>query len=538
MDQATRKDGSNVWAAAGDLRIFERLLDPYLILDSDGAVVSANAAWRTLFAFPEGAAPDGLLAEQRRNCEHLIVNIAASLRAGQRRSSPVFRLDGGRSTDETTGSTAPAARHWQIFAQRVPATQDLPSHVVLRFEDVTARTLAGEGERREKAQMRSNARLRKILVQETQKQLADHLGHFEEALAFAGVGAWELDLMAGTVKCSERCRRDLGQVHADELMHASFLGDTTEQFAAHWRLLQSGQPFEFERLVERQTGRRWVLVRGMARFDDDVTVRSVVGFTLDITGRKEREIEAHAVAGEERSGRERSEALAATMDRFIAAVSHELRSPLNAIVSWAELLQLVADPNHVAKAGDAIRRNGRQLSRMVDDLLDSGAVVTGKLSANLKPIDIGPLVAIVVEDMRKLAEHKGLQLDIAELGSCVVLADENRLGQVVSNLLTNAIKFTDAGSVTVSMNVLDDHVSIQVRDTGRGIEPEALPRIFDRFEQIAPRTSGRVGGLGLGLWLARQIVDLHGGMLDGASDGAGLGSTFTVRLPLMQPGGE
>jgi signal transduction histidine kinase len=529
MDRPT-----NLWAAGAgadraDLRLFERLPDPYLVLDASGAVVCANAAWRATF---DGAANPqatrAALAEQRRHCRHLIATLVSQLRAGQRRASPVFRLDGGTATDDPG---APLPRYWQIHASLVAPADDLAGLVALRFDDVTARTLAEQGERREKAQMRSYARVRRSVARGTPPRLGEHLGQFEQALAVTGVGAWVIDLSSGTAICSEQCLRDLGATCAGDLSREAFLGGEPDHFAVNWRSILAGRPFEFEQKVRTGTGHRWVLLRGMGRASEDGTVRAVMGVTLDITKRKHREIQLDVVAGAERSGRERSEALARTMDHFVTAVSHELRSPLNAIVSWAELLQFVADPAHVARAGEAIRRNGRQLSRMVDDLLDSGAVVTGKLSVNLKPFDLGPMVAIVVEDMRKSAEHKDLALRMTEIGSCLVLADENRLGQVVSNLVTNAIKFTDAGAINVWMDVSDENVEISVRDTGRGIEPDALPRIFERFRQIAPQTSGRVGGLGLGLWLARQIVDLHGGTISVVSEGAGRGSTFAVRLP-------
>ncbi len=169
---------------------------------------------------------------------------------------------------------------------------------------------------------------------------------------------------------------------------------------------------------------------------------------------------------------------------------------------------------------------------MVDDLLDSGAVVTGKLSVHLQPVDIGALALNVVEDIRKTAEHKGLRLQTPHVEPCIVMADESRLEQVVWNLLTNAVKFTDAGSVSISVSTSDGQAVLTVQDTGRGIAPDALPDVFDRFQQIAPQSSGRVGGLGLGLWLVKNILSLHGGTVDVASAGRGQGATFTVRLPL------
>ncbi len=502
------------------MRLFDRLPEPYLVLDGALSVVTANAAWRELFA------PDDL-----RQCEQLLSTLAIELRASDRRLSPVFRLDvGAAETDE--GETRP--RYWQMHAFLLPATPQDRALIAVRFDDVTARTLQEDEDRREKALLRSRARLRQLLVKEAGERLDDHASKVEWALATAGVGVWQVDVRSGIIDCSERCLRDLGLGQTAALTKESLLGERTGQFVANWRVLQSGHPVEFELKVQASQGAwRWVLIRGIGQFDDEGTMRSVMGFTLDITGRKEHELELDAVAGAERSERERSDAFAKAMDQFIAAVSHELRSPLNAIVSWAELLQLVADPANVARAGEAIRRNGRQLSRMVDDLLDSGAVGTGKLSMNLQPVDLGALAATVVEDTRKLIEHKGLQLSTADIYPCAVMADDNRMKQVVWNLLTNAVKFTDAGSIQVSVVQKGDYVELIVRDTGRGIEADAMPLIFDRFQQVAPNSSGRVGGLGLGLWLAKHIVNLHAGTITVTSEGLGKGAQFVVRIPAL-----
>jgi signal transduction histidine kinase len=310
------------------------------------------------------------------------------------------------------------------------------------------------------------------------------------------------------------------------------MGDDDCARAARDAALAKRQPFEWERLVLSPQGRRWVLERGSGCFDANGALRAVAGFTLDITPRKERELELDARANAERSAREHSDALTATTDQFIASVSHELRSPLNAIVTWAEVLQLTADPAGVAQAGEAIRRNGRQLSLMVDDLLDSGAIATGKLSVTLSKIDLAELVTMAIEDVRKQAEHKNLCLRAEAIAPCPIMGDESRMRQVIWNLLSNAIKFTDAGTIEIAIRTANGQAELTVRDSGLGIEAAALPFVFDRFRQLAPRSSGRVGGLGLGLWLVKHIVGLHGGTVCASSDGPGCGSTFTVRLPI------
>jgi signal transduction histidine kinase len=510
--------------------LFERLAEPYLVLDSRLSVVSANAVWCTLFGSGGPVDPDaGTALPADRQCEQLIRTLAGNLRVGESRLSPVFRLD---VKVEVEDGAVWQHRHWQVYASFLPATPDEAPLITLRFDDVTTRAFADEAERCEKARIDSHSRLQPIPAREAEYRLNDYASQCEKALAVAGLGVWEIDVATGGIDCSRQCLRDLGIQQPADITKERLLGGRPENVAANWSALESGQPLEIEQKVTLSDGHRWVLVRGTGRFHEHGTMQSVIGFTLDITTRKEHEAELDALANTERSARERSEALARTMDQFIAAVSHELRSPLNAIVSWAELLGLASGPANVARAGEAIRRNGRQLAHMVDDLLDSGAIATGKLSVSLQPVDLGALAAIVAEDMRKPAHHKGIQLRAFDISPCVVMADESRIKQVLWNLLTNAVKFTDAGSVDLSVRVGDDHAEMTVRDTGRGIDPDALTLVFDRFQQIAPQSSGRIGGLGLGLWLVKHIVTLHGGTIVAASEGRGCGAIFTVRLPL------
>jgi len=255
-----------------------------------------------------------------------------------------------------------------------------------------------------------------------------------------------------------------------------------------------------------------------------------------------------------------AEKRAENMDAFVSAVSHELRSPLNAIASWTQLLQCTTDAEKAAKAAIVIERNTRQLTHMVDDLLDTGAIINGKLSVAFSPVDLGVLASLVTEDIRLNAQSKGIQLETGTLSSCTVMGDEKRLKQIVWNLLSNALKFSDAGTISVhvwhevpqALPVLPVHeqmreqlaassktgeigsIVLQISDTGRGIEPEIIGTIFERFRQRSISDSGRAGGLGLGLWLVKNLVELHGGTVTAESAGVNLGATFTVRLPASE----
>ncbi|WP_322103206.1 sensor histidine kinase [Paraburkholderia sp. J41] len=512
------------------LSFLEHLCDPYLVLDGELAFAGANAAWRELFEDAESSGSFGVSDDLLR----AVAAQVADSQLRQLRQSPMFRLD-IRSRQQGGGERR---RYWHMHFSAMPAAQDRPPLIVLRFEDVTAQVAVRDSERLANAKLRSYARLRQIIAEETGEERSSPMRLSEIVLAAAGLGAWRLDLATGNVECNDPCLRDLALEHATQLSRSRLLGETADAHPAHpahpaQSLTQAGEPFEIEHRVEQGDGPRWVLVRGTATAEKDGGVRYVSGITLDITARKTRELEASALADAERYAREQSEALARTMDEFVAAVSHELRSPLNAIISWAELLRLSADPSAVTKAGDAIRRNGRQLSLMVDDLLDSGAIAAGKLSVQLQPLDLGALATLAAEDVRKQAERKNLTLSAANVASCIVMGDDGRMRQVVWNLLSNAIKFTEEGSIEIAVSVDGASARLTVEDTGRGIASEQLPLIFERFVQIDPSSSGRAGGLGLGLWLVKHIVQLHGGTVSATSRGVGHGSVFTVTLPLM-----
>jgi signal transduction histidine kinase len=364
----------------------------------------------------------------------------------------------------------------------------------------------------------------------------EHCASDDASLAAAGLGTWQIDIGASVVVCNDRCATHLASSNAATITPDLILGEDSAGLVARVGASNEKKPFELERLVASSAGSRWVLVQGIRHYGEDGRLYTVTGFTLDITDRKQRELDLQARANSERAARERSEALAAIMDQFVMSVSHELRSPLNAIVTWAEVLRFATAPADIERVADAITRNGRQLSLMVDDLLDSGAITTGKLSVHRQPIDLRALVLAVAEDMHKQAEHKHIALRIGEMTACRIVGDESRMKQVVWNLLSNALKFTEAGSVEIDLRVVDADAQITVRDTGRGISAEALPLVFDRFRQVSPNASGRIGGLGLGLWLVKHIVGLHGGTVTANSEGPGQGATFTVRVPCAASG--
>lgn len=222
-------------------------------------------------------------------------------------------------------------------------------------------------------------------------------------------------------------------------------------------------------------------------------------------------------------------------DEFLAIVSHELRTPLNAILGWAQLLnKKKVNEAILLQALATIERNAKAQLTIVEDILDASQIVRGNLSLNVRPVDLLAIVNCALEDMRPTIEVKNIQIELTVEDTGQILGDGDRLRQVVSNLLFNALKFTPSGGqVQFRLRSTDNYAQLQVSDTGIGISPDFLPYVFDRFRQEDSSTTRRQGGLGLGLAIARHVIELHGGTIWAFSMGQGKGATFTFQLPLL-----
>ena len=229
-----------------------------------------------------------------------------------------------------------------------------------------------------------------------------------------------------------------------------------------------------------------------------------------------------------------AEAANRSKDDFLSIVSHELRTPLSAVLGWATMLRgHVLDETRRSGAIEAIHRNATRQARLIDELLDVSRIVAGRAPLDLQEVDLGVNVGGAVETIMPLAEAKGLHVDVSEMPDVLVVADPHRLEQVFVNLLGNAVKFTPAGgTVAIEVTRAERSVDVRVRDTGRGIDATFLPHVFERFRQADGTVTRTVGGLGLGLFIARRLVDAHGGHIQVQSDGENRGATFTVSLPL------
>ena len=254
----------------------------------------------------------------------------------------------------------------------------------------------------------------------------------------------------------------------------------------------------------------------------------------DITDRRQFEIERDELLERAQAARASAEAANRIKDEFLALLSHELRTPLNAILGWTRMLRTGKfDDVTAGRAIETIERNAKAQAQLIEDLLDVSRIITGKLRIDPRPVDPGEVITAAVEAVRPAADAKRIEIRaILDPLAVSIQGDPNRLQQIVWNLLSNAVKFTPAGgAVQVQLRRADSEVEISVADTGRGISPEFLPFVFERFRQQDSTLTRTHGGLGLGLAIVRHLTELHGGTAHAYSQGEGTGATFTVKFP-------
>lgn len=260
------------------------------------------------------------------------------------------------------------------------------------------------------------------------------------------------------------------------------------------------------------------------------------GTATDIDDKKRLEQQRDQLLEREQAARAVAEQANRVKDEFLAVLSHELRTPLNPILGWSKLLRGgTLDPAKTEQALETIERNARLQTQLIEDLLDVSRILQGKLSLSMATVDVALTIEAALETVRLAAEAKSIQVHVAlDPNVGPVLGDAARLQQVVWNLLSNAIKFTPVGGqIEVRLDRANSQAQIRVKDTGKGIPPDFLPYVFDYFRQADSTTTRQFGGLGLGLAIVHQLVELHGGTIQVTSPGPGQGTTFTFTLPLL-----
>lgn len=306
----------------------------------------------------------------------------------------------------------------------------------------------------------------------------------------------------------------------------------------HWLAAQtSGSYYQAEGRMLRADGvYRWHLHQAVCLKNPSGEVVKWFGTATDIEDQKQLASERERLLQQEQTAREAAEKANQMKDEFLAVLSHELRSPLNPIMGWSKLLLTgKLTPTKTVEALTTIERNAKLQSQLIEDLLDVSRILRGKLVLNIAQVNLATTIYAALETVQLAAQAKGIKIQtILEPNIGAVSGDAGRLQQILWNLLSNAVKFTpENGQVTVRLTRINHHAQIQVSDTGKGINREFLPYIFDHFRQEDAATTRKFGGLGLGLAIVRQLVELHGGTVFAESAGEGKGATFTVRLPLL-----
>lgn len=382
------------------------------------------------------------------------------------------------------------------------------------------------------------------------------------------VGIFETDT-EGSCKYANPCYQEICGYTLAESLETRWLDcvhpEEQEEAIASWSAyIREGKEYSAEFRFKKTDGSQpWVKVRSSPMFSSHGELLGYVGTLENITERKQAE-EVRAQVIREQTAREEAEAINRMKDEFLAVLSHELRTPLTSMLGWSKILRAKKlDEKATARALDAIERNAISQMKLIEDILDVSRIIRGELRLHLTVVNLISIIEAALESVQPLAETKNIEINpILDTSLNSVCGDPARLQQIVWNLLTNAIKFTpEGGKVEVLANTIKSegedqlfpreevklssssaplrfsksaYAQIQVIDTGIGISPEFLPQVFDRFRQADSTTTRSHGGLGLGLAIVRHLVELHGGMISAASLGIKQGSTFTVKIPLMQ----
>jgi PAS domain S-box-containing protein len=301
------------------------------------------------------------------------------------------------------------------------------------------------------------------------------------------------------------------------------------------KLLRGENLYDFPARMRCKDGSiKHLLVHSNAFFEEARFIYSRC-FSRDVTAIREAEARERQLLATERAARAEAERVSRMKDEFLATLSHELRTPLNAIFGWAQIIKdSPADVATVSEGIAVIDRNVRMQTQLIADLLDMSRIIAGKVRLDVQPIDLIPVLQAAAEAVRPAANAKGITIrQVLDSLAGPISGDPARLQQVVWNLLTNAVKFApQGGKIDLLLERVNSHLEITVSDNGHGISPEFLPHVFERFRQADSSAARKHGGLGLGLSIVKQLVELHGGTVSAKSAGEGRGASFTVALPV------
>jgi PAS domain S-box-containing protein len=377
----------------------------------------------------------------------------------------------------------------------------------------------------------------------SEQELFESRERFVMAMQASGIGTWTRDLDAtNRVQWSPELEAIFGLnpgefpetedaffdfVHPDDL-------EALRQ--AVGEAITNRTDYEIEFRYRTRDGKPgWMIGRGRAFYDGDGKPYRLAGLGWDVSGRKRADEERENLIEREHAARTEAEEANRIKDEFLATLSHELRTPLTAMLGWLLMLrENRLDPETSVHALETVERNARAQAQLIEDLVDVSRIAGGKLNLDVKRVDLVSVIDAAVDIVRPAANAKGIHIHVSfDAWEGPVFGDAARLQQIIWNLLSNAVKFTSRdGSVYVVLRRLESSAELEIRDTGMGIDPAFLPHVFERFRQAESPVTRSHRGLGLGLAIVRHLTEMHGGTVTAESPGDGLGSTFTVRIPL------
>jgi PAS domain S-box-containing protein len=360
----------------------------------------------------------------------------------------------------------------------------------------------------------------------------------------AEVGLWFWDLVEEKIFSTPKCNEFFEHSAFETISYPDFLelihpDDRQNLVDVFLESQKNATEYDVEyRVIQSDGNVHWLSTRGKTYLDLEGTPVNMMGVVRRITDRKNADKELTKIYALERKARDEAEDANRTKDHFLAVVSHELRSPLNAILGWTKIL-LTKEVNNETRqsALETIERSALSQAKLIGDLVDSARIASGKMRLELQPMNLFDAVNNVFNSQKPAADTKKINLEFNyDTEDAPVFGDLVRLQQVFTNLLTNALKFTpENGTIHINLTTANGKVTVSVKDDGQGISAETLPRIFRQFSQGDQENNRDQGGLGLGLSIVKTLVEKHEGTVTAQSEGSRKGSVFTVNLPLFQP---